>query len=162
MTKPRTPMSIENTLRIVLGQIEIERAAEVTGRRCAYLSDCTDESKDQLLTVRDLELLDLEHHAQFGHGFPLFEALGRRLESAHAERFVDEAAIARVAVDFVLENGQAGAALFATTIPSNDRVATLTTALRELEEADGVTNNAITLVRQALSRSTGAATNDTS
>ena len=160
MTKQRAPMSIENTLRIVVGQLE-DRAAAVTGRQQSYLAECTDESKPQLLTVRDMELLDLEHHAQFGRGFPIFEALGRRLDSARAERFVDEAAIARAAIEHARESGEASAALIAATLPSNNSVETLTNALRELEQSDAATGAAISIVREALARARDAP-NDTS
>jgi len=72
MTKERTPLSIENTLRVVLGELEVERAAELTGRSTGYLNSLTDEDKREQLNVRDLEMLDLEHHSRFGRGFPLF------------------------------------------------------------------------------------------
>jgi hypothetical protein len=152
MTKLREPISMENALYTVLGLITIERAAAVTGREPHYLRAAADPDKDQQLTVRDLELLDLEAHAQHGRGFPLYEALGRRLDCARAERFVDEAAIGRATMEHAREAGEATAALVAATLPTNNSVETLTTALRELEQSDAATGNAIAIVRQALAR----------
>lgn len=150
MTKLREPVSMENALYLVLGSITIERAAEVTGREPHYLRAAADPDKDQQLTARDLELLDLEAHAQHGRGFPLYEALGRRLDCARADRFVDEAAIARSLIELLRENGEATAAMAAVTLPSNNSIEALTTALRELEQSDAATGAAIAIVRQAL------------
>ncbi len=152
MTKLREPVSLENALYSVLGSIKIERAAAVTGREPHYLRAAADPDKDQQLTVRDLELLDLEAHAQHGRGFPLYEALGRRLECARSERFVDEVAIAGALIELLRESGEAGAAMAAATMPTNNNVETLTTALRELEQSHAANGDAIAIVRQALAR----------
>ena len=150
MTKLREPVSIENALLLTLGRLTIERAAEVTGRQPHYLRAASDPDKpDQLLSVRDMELLDLASHADFGDGFPLYEALGRRLESSAAERFADQAAIGRACMAVAKETGDATAAMIAASLPGAS-IPELETALRELEEADASTDGAIAVVRSAL------------
>lgn len=151
MTKVREPVSIENTLMAVIGRMTIERAAEVTGRKPHYLLALTDpEKKDAVLNVVDLEALDLEAHAQWGEGFPLFEALGRRLDSSKAERFADQAAIAEIACRHAKEAGEASAAMIRASMSSDPRV--IRNALREAEESDAATDAAVAILREALRR----------
>jgi hypothetical protein len=154
MTKPRPPVSIENTLLRVLGEITIERAAEVTGRAESYLRALSDHDKREFITARDIELLDLEHNAQRGEGFPIYEALGRRLQTARAERFTDAAANGRNAIALARESGEAIAALMAAVIDAGDPKL-LEHALRELEDAHVVSASAISCVRDQLARANG-------
>ena len=151
MTKLREPVTIENALLLVVARLTPERAAEVTGRDAAYLRVLHDPDRREQLTVRDLELLDLEHQAQFGEGFPLYEALGRRLESSAAERFADQAALGRATMAVAKECGEAMAAMIAAGLPGADRK-TIEEALRQLEEADASTDAAIAVFRNALAR----------
>ena len=151
MTKVRPPVSIENALYRVLGDVTIERAAEVTGRAEHYLRALSDPDKREQLTVRDLELLDLEHNARRAEGFPLFEALGRRLQTARAERFADAAANGRNAIALARESGEATAALMEAAIDGGDPKL-LERALRELEDAHVVSSSAIACVRDQLAR----------
>lgn len=152
MTRPRDPVSIENTLMAVLGRMTIERASEVTGREAHYLRALTNPDKPNILNVADLEALDLEAHASWGEGFPLFEALGRRLDSAKAERFVDQVEIARVAAVHAKEAGEASAAMILATTSSDPRV--LREALRQAEESDAAADAAVAVLRDALRRAT--------
>jgi len=160
MTKVRTPLSIENTLRVVLGELTIEVAAEITSRGTAYLNQCTDEDRREQLNVRDLELLDLEHHARFGRGFPLYQALGRRLDTARSERFADAAANGRNAALLAKESGEAIAALCQAAFAAGDEDA-LRHALAEMEQAHTASTTAIADLRDQLERARNAS-HDTS
>ncbi|MFZ3485309.1 hypothetical protein [Sphingomonas sp. 3-13AW] len=152
MTKLREPVSIENALMSVLGRMTIERAAEVTGREVHYLYALADPDKPTVLNVADLEALDLEAHASWGEGFPLYEALGRRLNSSKAERFTDQVEISRVAAIHAKEAGEASAAMILATMSSDPRV--LREALRQAEESDAAADAAVTVLRDALRRAT--------
>ncbi|TCP33250.1 hypothetical protein [Sphingomonas sp. BK235] len=151
MTKVRAPLTIENALFRVLGEIGIEIAAEVTGRGADYLRALSDPDRRERLTIEDAIKLDLHHRATGGVGFPIFETYGRIVESSAAERFADAAAIGAVTIDLAKESGEALAASIAAAQPGAD-VRTLETALRELEQADEATSTAITTIRQAVSR----------
>lgn len=155
MTKVRPPVTMENALRLALGRLEIEEAATITGRRPAYLQNCTDEAKAEQLTVKDLRLLDLAHRDRFGGGFPLFEALGRLLEADAAERFADHAAIGVATATVATEAGEAVAAMVLASQAGSGAPA-LENALRQLEEADASVDNAIPILRQALARERAA------
>lgn len=149
MTKVRAPVTIENALRALLGRLQLEDAATITGREAGYLHSMTDPDKPGQITVRDVLLLDLEAHKRFGEGFPLFEAIGRMLESTAGERFADQAAIARVTADFAKESGDAVAASIAAAMPGAG-VRELEAALREAEEADQKADAQIAVLRSAL------------
>lgn len=153
MTKERAPCSIENALYRVLGALGIERAAEVTERTEGYLRALSDPERREQLTVRDLELLDLAHDGAHGTGFPLFEALGRRLGTARGERFSDAAAIGRHAVDVARENGEACAALLAAALAAGSDPKALERALRETEDVHRVATEALATIRAAIARS---------
>ncbi|RSV15174.1 hypothetical protein CA235_09565 [Sphingomonas sp. ABOLF] len=152
MTKPQEPVSIENALMAVIGRMTIERASEVTGRKVHYLRALTDRDKPTVLNVADLETLDLEAHALWGEGFPLYEALGRRLDSSKAERFPDQIAIARAAAKHAKEAGEASAAMIQASLSTDPRV--LRDALREAEESDAAADEAVAVLREALRRAT--------
>jgi hypothetical protein len=150
MTKLREPVSIENTLMAVIGRMTIERASEVTGREIHYLRALTDPDKPTILNVADLEALDLEAHASWGEGFPLFEALGRRLDSAKADRFADQVEIARVAAVHAKEAGDATAAMILASGSTDRRV--LENALREAEQSDAAADTCVAVLRAAVAR----------
>ncbi|MGR6329238.1 hypothetical protein ACU5AX_09240 [Sphingomonas sp. XXL09] len=151
MTKVRDALSIENTLFRVLGDLTIERAAEVTNKGKDYLRACTDPDKREVLSMRDAELLDLAYHEKNGGGFPLLEAYSRRLETKHAERFVDAAALGNLGAALAKEGGEAIAALVAIGL-SNADPDKLRAALPELEQCDEIVDRAIAVCRDALDR----------
>jgi len=149
MTKLRDPVSIENTLYRVLGRVSIERAAELTGRGEHYLRACTDPDKREILSMRDAEVLDLEYHAATGEGFPLYEAYGRRLDTARADRFADAASLGRLGGLLAKEGGEAVAALIAIGLSNADPVQ-LRAALTELEQCDEIVDRGVAFIRQLL------------
>ncbi len=149
MTCERDPVTIENRLRLVYGTLTIEHAMELTGKSEGYLTALTLPSRREKLCFRDAEILDLAYHQKTGQGFPLFEAYGLRLETAGAGRFAEAAAIADLARKAAKEGGEAVAALVDAAM-SNGDPQVLKRTLRELEEADAVTTQSITAVRQAL------------
>lgn len=149
MTCEREPVTIENRLRLVFGTLTIERVVELTGKSEGYLSALTLPRRRETLSLALAEKLDLEFHKVTGQGFPIYEALGLRLETAGAGRFAEAAEIAQLARQFAKEGGEATAAMVDAAMSSGDPE-TLTKTLRELEDADRINNLSITAVRQAL------------
>ena len=135
MTKPRDAITIENTLYRVLGEITIERAAEVTGKSLSYLRSLTDPDKRERLTIEDSRTLDLEYRAQGNIGYPLLDTQIRMIEAAENDKFAEEHAFGQLACDYVKESGEASAALVAAMLPGAT-IQCLEAALRELEHAD--------------------------
>jgi hypothetical protein len=151
MTVPRDPVTIEDKLLHVLGTLTLKVAAEVTGRHQGYLNALTHPDRRETLAVRDLELLDLAYAKQTGAGFPLTEALLRRMESNQANQFADAREIGRLGGAIAKEGGEAAAACIDAAL-SNGDPEKLKAALRELEQSDEVTDRAIAMIRQVLAR----------
>ncbi|WP_188657431.1 hypothetical protein [Sphingomonas metalli] len=141
----------------VLGQLKIKEAAALLGRSAAYLQATTDPDKREQLSVRDLEQLDLAHHAKFGLGFPLYEALGRRLATSRAERFADAAEIGRRGAALARENGEAVTALLEAALVTGDRKR-VEEALRQTEDVHREATSTMACLRAYLDRGAGTAT----
>lgn len=155
MTKVRAPITVENALFRVLGEIGIEVAAQITNRGTDYLRALSDPDRRERLTIEDAIKLDLQYREGGGLGFPIYETYGRIVEAMASERFADAAAIGAVTVRHAKEAGEATAALVAAAQPGADRLV-LEAALRELEQADDATADSIATVRQALARARDA------
>lgn len=138
MTKVREPVTIENTLRTVLGLLSIERCAELTSHSVDHLHSLTDPAKRGRLTIEDAITLDLEHRATGRLGYPLLDTYIRIIEASEHDKFAEEHALGQLACDYVRETGEASAALVAAMLPGAS-IDCLKTALRELEQADGAT-----------------------
>ncbi len=149
MTIEREPVTIEDRLRLVYGTLKMERVMALTGKSEGYLTALILPSRRETLSMLLAEQLDLEYHRVTGQGFPLYEALGLRLETAGAGRFAEAAVIAQLARQFAKEGGEAIAAMVDAAMSSGDPD-TLKKTLRELEDADRLNNLSITAVRQAL------------
>lgn len=146
MTKAR-PL-FENALLKVLGDLTPERCSAVTNREASYLREASDPDRPQLLTVRDMIALDVEHIARDGKA-PLFAAVGAMLAQARAAIYQDAVAISDATRDVLKEDSDAHLALFAACQPgASDQV--LIAALRETKEAVAAQTQAIEVVQVAL------------
>lgn len=148
MTKARPPLSIENALFKVLGQLGIDAAAELTGREPGYLRSLSDPDNRYRLTCEDALKLDDAHQALTGER-PIYETMGLMIEARNATRFADVAELRRKAVSVVLEAGQAHAALVAATCDGAGEK-DLLTFIREAEESVGETTSAIAAAKAML------------
>lgn len=149
MTKLRPPVTVENTLNLLLGTITIERASEVTGRSTSYLRVLSNPDTRERLALEDAVKLDLEWRAQGNEGYPLYETYDRLLETSAIERFANSASIGRLTCLVAKEAGDATAALVEASIPGAG-VPEWERALRELEEADQANGPAMALLRELI------------
>lgn len=158
MTKERPPVSIENALYRVLGELGIDRAAEITGRGPDYLRSMSDPDTRYRATIEDAIKLDLAYRAcrpdDAATAYPIFEAYGLMLEAAGADRFATAEALQRQAVAVVLEGGEAGAALIRASLP-NATAADRAVARRELEQSIAEDTAAIRLLSDTRTLSEG-------
>lgn len=150
MTKRRAPVTIDDALYRVLGTLSVEHCASVTGRKPHYLRALADPDKREQLTVLDLVKLDSEN-IRLGNGAPLFETVGHILKSVQAEIFADQLAIGDIAAELLKEHADAHQALFASVRPGATRVE-FERALRELVEAEQISQRAIVVLRAAIDR----------
>ena len=144
MTKARPPVSIENTLRLLLGELTLDTAAEVTGRAPGYLHNLTDPDKREQLSANDLVLLDSAHHARFGRGWPLHQTLELLLRSSGP--YAESVVLQRHVVDVARESGEAVATMAEAALHTK-RPGAVDAALREAEEAYSAFGAAITSMR---------------
>lgn len=145
MTKRRAPLTVENALFRVLGELTVERAAEVTGRAPAYLRAIADPDRREQLTVIDLLALDSEA-IRCGHGAPLFETVGALLKSVQSEVFADELAIADVLGELLKEDAEAHQALCRAMRPGAP-FGSVEAALVELEQSAHAHQRGMTVLR---------------
>jgi len=104
MSKRRAPLTIENVLLKVLGDLTPERCARTTEREASYLRDASDPDKAQQLTVRDMIKLDIEH-------------LGYNGRAPFAEIYTDAVAIGDVLAEVLREDSDAHLALLRASRP---------------------------------------------
>lgn len=149
MTKRRAPVSIENTLYRVLGELGIERAAEVTGRSESHLRALTDPDKRERLTVEDGIKLDLACAAAGDDTRPIYTTMGLLLKDATADRHACAVAIGRAAQTVNFENAEAVAALMAIALDPTSDPKLREHALRQAEEAHEAYGDTIQLLRAA-------------
>lgn len=149
MTKLRDPVTIENTLNLLLGTVSIERAVEVTGRAPGYIRNLSNPDTRERLSLEDAISLDLEWRAQGNEGYPLLETYDRILNSKIIDRFADSTALGRLACLVAKEAGEATAALIAASLPGAGPK-NWKDALRELEQADQANGPAMAVLRELL------------
>ena len=145
MTKRRAPLTVENALFKVIGQISIERAAEVTGREPSYLRSMSDPDSRYCLSVENAVALDIEYQATGGIGAPIYETYGLLLNTEHARRFATSGTLIRQASEVIRECGEAGAAIVAASA-TGASAPEYRTATREVEEAIAVLTQVLPLL----------------
>ena len=156
MTKRRAPLTVENALFKVIGQISIERAAEVTGREPSYLRSMSDPDSRYCLSVENAVALDIEYQATGGIGAPIYETYGLLLNAAQAERFAQGHNLARHASEVIRECGEAGSALVVASMPGAD-ARDQREAKREIEEAIASLTVALPLVDRLMREASAVA-----
>lgn len=155
MTKVRPPVTIENTLYRILGELGIDKAAEVTGRSQDYLRALSDHDKREQLTVRDMISLDAACRANGDPTYPLYETVGLILLASGAEDLSNAACLGHSVVALAREHGEAQSALIDAVIHPGD-IIRMETALREAEESRDAQTDTIALLSTQLNRARGA------
>lgn len=149
MTKRRAPVSIENTLYRVLGELGIERAAEVTGRSESHLRALTDPDKRERLTVEDGIKLDLACAAAGDDTRPIYTTIGLLLKDANANRHACAVALGDAVRTITLETAEAEVAIIAAIVDPTGDPKLRENALRQAEEAHEAYGDTIQLLRAA-------------
>ena len=136
MTKLRAPLSVEQALARIAGQLPagVDTMAEVAGRSVSLVRKWGDPDRDEQIPLDCAIALDLAYQAAGGEGCPLHQAYTAKLEISAAARFADRFELLRRATDVIKEGGEAHAALTRACLPDATR-ADEDHALRELAEA---------------------------
>ena len=119
MTKLRAPLSIEQALQRIAGQLAsgVEGMAAVSARQPATIRSWMDPDRPEQVSLDAAIALDLAYQAEGGTGAPLFEAYAARLQLAEATRFADRHCLLHHAHGVAKEGGEAIAAIIAAARP---------------------------------------------
>lgn len=119
MTKLRAPLSIEQALQRIAGQLPtgVEAMAAVAQRQPGTIRAWMDPDRTEQVTLDAAIALDLAFQAEGGSGAPLFEAYATRLQLAEAARFADRHRLLDHAHGVAKEGGEAIAAIIAAARP---------------------------------------------
>lgn len=119
MTKHRAPLSIEQALARIAGQLPDGYAdmARRTGHQPGTVRAWGDPDRRERIAVDDAIALDIAYQEAGGTGAPIHEAYTHQLELAHLSHFASRISLGRHAVDVIKEGGEAHAALVRAAQP---------------------------------------------
>lgn len=135
MTKVRAPLSIDEALARIAGQVGGWGAmAKAVGYEERTVRKWGDEDAEGEINVKAMIVLDRLHQQHGGTGFPLYDAYGRLLGASLQANFSDKFELLRRLIGVAKETGDAEAALIRYALPDSSE-AERTSALREVVEA---------------------------
>lgn len=135
MTKLRPPLSIEQALARIAGQLPegFDTMAQVTGRSASLVRKWGDPDREEQIPVDCAIALDLAFQEHGGRGCPIHSAYTAKLEIGGATRFEDSFELLRGLTTLVKEGGEAHSALARACLPGAG-VYDVQLALRELSD----------------------------
>jgi hypothetical protein len=151
VTKLRDPLTIENTLKIVVDNLGPDRVFAATGKTKAYFDGCTDQDTRQKLRMDHAILLDLASDAKDGEGFLLHELYGRMLKTLQAEREAAAACISEHVSKLACETSESIASLCKVIRDAGDTAA-VREAVRETEDLIRAGHATVAMLRHQLAR----------
>ena len=149
MTKLRAPLSFEDALVEVASVLGYQAMSEIAGVQPRTVRKWGDPEAPERCPVEAALEFDIAYQQAGGEGAPLYEAYGALIEATRAQRFSDEAAIARAAIKVIKEGGEAHAALVALSQPGAtdaDRRA----AAKEVQEARAALDQTLPLLTKGI------------
>ena len=119
MTKHRAPLSIEQALQRIAGQLPggIEEMARLTDHAPGYIRALGDPDRREKICVEDGIVLDIAFQAAGGIGAPIWEAYSYRLEMAEMSAFADRMSLGLLTAEVIKEGGEAHEALVRASQP---------------------------------------------
>lgn len=119
MTKERLPTSVEQALAKIAGHLpgDYERMGEICGRSAQTVRAWGDPDKQDDIPIGCAIKLDLAFQEDGGHGSPLYEAFGAKLDLAEAARFHDAHRLHEYGCEVIKEGGEAHAAIMKSARP---------------------------------------------
>lgn len=145
VTKPRAPLTYDNAISRIAGEIGWEAMAAAVGQKERTVRDWGDPDVERGCPIEAAELLDLAYQAAGGAGAPMHDTMSLRLEQERGRRFADQVAIAHGTCVMSREVAQAIEALILLQLPGATEQQRIT-AIRELEEAIASARDLLPLV----------------
>ena len=147
MTKVRAPLTFDNALSRIAGQIGWPAMAAATERKDRTVRNWGDPDTGESCPIDCALALDLAYGKGGGEGAPMFEVYALRLEADRAEIYADQAELTRRAIAGIKETSEAASAQLACTLPGATP-ADLVKAVRETEEAIAAETNTLALLKK--------------
>jgi hypothetical protein len=113
VTKPRSPLSTEQALQRIAGQLAsgVQSMAEVADRQTGTVRAWMDPDRPEQVPFECAIALDLAFQAEGGEGAPLFEVYATAFKLASAQRFASRRRLLDFTSAIAKEAGEAVAAL---------------------------------------------------
>lgn len=140
MTKARSPLSIEDALDRIAGQIPGGKNAMATivDRQPRTVRNWGDPETPESIPMDCAIALDIAFQQHGGEGAPIFETYATLLDVARAQRFGDEFELSHRTQAAIKEGGEAFAALVAASRPGSSVQERQSAAREVLEAVDGL------------------------
>lgn len=150
MTKLRPPLSIEQALVRIAGQIpgDWNAMAAVTGKAERTVRNWSDPDTPDDISMRAAILLDLEFQKCGGIGAPINDVYALLLKTGQQDKFACQAELAAATIAEVKESADAIAAQIAAAQPGATR-SDIDRAIREKEEDIAAATRSLALLRAA-------------
>ena len=138
MTKHRAPLSVEQALQRIAGELAggVDEMAQITGHAPGYIRALGDPGRRERLSVDDAIVLDIAYQAAGGVGAPVFEAYAYKLELAELDSFANQHSLGLLLSEITREAGEAHSAIALASLPGrseNDRRAAEKEAVEAIE-----------------------------
>lgn len=133
MTKLRAPLTFDNALSRIAGQIGWPAMADAVGQKDRTVRDWGDPDTGRACPITAAVILDLAYRAAGGEGAPMYETYSLLIDQANSERFADQHELARRACTLIREGAEAEEALVLASIPGAPSSARINAA-RQLED----------------------------
>jgi hypothetical protein len=149
MTKVRPPLTINNALDRIAGQVDGGWATMATaiGKRERTVRNYGDPDTPEEISARDSIALDILFQQHGGEGAPIFQTYALQLELDRADAFATQAEIARRVQASIKEGAEAAQAAIACTLPGASQ-ADFVSAIREHEEAISANTDTLAALKQ--------------
>jgi hypothetical protein len=134
MTKVRAPVTFDNALSRIAGQIGWPAMAAATGQAERTVRDWSDPDTGRQCTVTAAVALDLAYLAGGGGARPMLETFTLLVDHAQAAAFGDQLALAEQTCSVIKEAAEAERALVRAILPGAT-AADRATARHEVEDA---------------------------
>ena len=148
MTKLRPPLSVEQALTRIAGQVpgDWQAMAAVVGKAERTVRNWGDPDTPEDISIRAAIALDLEYQRCGGVGAPINDVYALLLKTGRAEVFACQAKLTAATIVEIVESAEAIAAQLAAAQPGADQAA-YDHAVRQKEEDIAAAQHSLTLLR---------------
>lgn len=148
MTKLRPPLSVEQALTRIAGQVpgDWQAMAAVVGRAERTVRNWSDPDTPEDITIRAAIALDLEYQRCGGIGAPINDVYALLLKTGGEEVFACQAKLAAATMVTVVESAEAIVAQIAAAQPGADKAA-IDHAIRQTEEDIAADQRTLSILR---------------